>query len=78
MVAHDVHVTSANDALERNPVKFLLEGQNTSTGLYDWTVVSSGDMRLPASLNSFGHAVFLENAQLFDVTKNAQFFDVFA
>ena len=67
MVAYDVHVTSANDALERDPVKFLLEGQNTATGLCDWTVVSSGDMRLPASRNSFGHAVFLENAQFFDV-----------
>ena len=67
IVAKSVQFMSANDAPERDPVKFLLEGQNTATGQLDWKVVFSGDTCLLVSRNSFGPPVIFENFMFFDV-----------
>jgi WD40 repeat protein len=66
IVAKGVQFMSANDAPERDPSKFLLEGQNSAAGQSDWRIVVSGDTCLPDSRNSFGSVVYFENDLFFD------------
>ncbi|MBL9166347.1 MAG: PEP-CTERM sorting domain-containing protein [Verrucomicrobiales bacterium] len=43
---------TANDAVERDPASYLLEGSSSLDGV--WTTISSGDLALPAERNAGG------------------------
>jgi WD40 repeat protein len=66
IVAESVQFMSANDAPERDPVTFLLEGHHTASGQLDWKVIASGETRLPTLRGSFGPVVRFKNVQFFD------------
>jgi WD40 repeat protein len=66
IVAESVQFMSANDAPERDPVTFVLEGQHTASGQLDWKVIASGETSLPASRGFFGPIVRFKNVQFFD------------
>lgn len=58
IVAKGLQFMSANDAPERDPTRFCLEGQHTATVQLDWKVVASGDTLLPAPRSRFGPVLF--------------------